>query len=117
MGMSSSWEGYSDWQQSERMWQERVVNLTLMEVEQAALRIERDAKLLVPVDTGKLRGSLSTTISKTMTTIDAEIGTDVEYGPAVEFGTSRQGSQPYLIPSFDRNTQLLFSAIEKVMRG
>lgn len=44
------------------------------------------------VDTGRLRGSI------THTTDDeyAYIGTNVEYAPYVEFGTSRMASRPFL---------------------
>lgn len=47
--------------------------------------VEDSAKLLVPVDTGNLRGSLShKVIESEMSVI---IGTPVEYGPYIEFGT------------------------------
>ena len=31
------------------------------------------------------------------------VGTDVDYGPDVEFGTSRMRAQPYLRPALDQN--------------
>ena len=52
-------------------------------------------KKYCPVDTGRLRNSISHTQSG-----DTEyIGTNVEYAPYVEFGTSKQKAQPYLKPA------------------
>lgn len=117
MRMSAKWDGYKEWQQSERMWQEKVVSMTLAEVERTALAIERDAKLLVPVDTGKLRNSIDSNINKSKTSIDTDTGTDVAYGPAVEFGTSKQGAQSYLLPSFDKNVGTLSNTLNEILRG
>ena len=44
---------------------------------------ERHAKALTPVDTGRLRNSMSHAASEDA----AYIGTNVEYGPYVEFGS------------------------------
>ncbi|WP_236886645.1 HK97 gp10 family phage protein [Dehalococcoides mccartyi] len=43
------------------------------------------AKKATVVDTGRLRASIATQISD----LSAEIGTNVEYAPFVEFGTSK----------------------------
>lgn len=117
MRMSSEWKGHKEWEKSETVWQKKVLEMTLAEVERTALRIERDAKLLVPVDTGELRRSLETGINKSTYSINAEIGTDVEYSEAVEFGTYKQRAQPYLIPSFDRNTKTLENTLSNILRG
>jgi len=64
-------------------------------LEKIGLVAEGYAKKLCPVDTGTLRKSI------THTTDDdaAYVGTNVEYAPAVELGTSRQKAQPYLRPA------------------
>lgn len=69
------------------------------EIGKTAYKIERDAKRACPVDTGRLRGSISTNLGN----LEAEIGTNVEYAPFVEFGTRYQSAQPYMIPAFERN--------------
>lgn len=46
---------------------------------------EGHAKAITPVDTGRLRSSISHAVADDA----AYIGTNVEYGPYVEFGTSR----------------------------
>lgn len=53
------------------------------------------AKKICPVDTGRLRNS----ISHTQDGDNAYIGTNVEYAPYVELGTSRMKAQPYLRPA------------------
>jgi HK97 gp10 family phage protein len=56
---------------------------------------ESYAKMNCPVDTGNLRNSISHTVKKDT----AYIGTNVEYAPYVEFGTSKTKPQPYLKPA------------------
>ena len=64
-------------------------------LEKIGLRAETHAKKYCPVDTGRLRNSISHTQSG-----DTEyIGTNVEYAQDVEFGTSKQKAQPYLKPA------------------
>lgn len=64
-------------------------------LEKIGLIAEGYAKRLCPVDTGRLRNSITHTD-------DGEfeyIGTNVEYAPYVELGTSRTRAQPYLKPA------------------
>ena len=63
-----------------------------------SLRVERDAKILVPVDTGLLRNSITHSISGDVATI----GTSIEYGPDVELGIN-QRAQPFLTPALNMN--------------
>lgn len=109
--------GYEDWSKSEQDWAEQVTEMTINEIEMTALRIERDAKKIVPVDTGELRGSISTKINKSNESISTDTGTDVEYAEVVEFGGINQRSQPYLIPSFDKNTDDLIKTITNILKG
>ncbi|MBO0826211.1 MAG: HK97 gp10 family phage protein [Streptosporangiales bacterium] len=69
--------------------------------------IEADAKALCPVDTGYLRSSITADIGD----MDAEIGPTANYGAYVEFGTSRMGPQPYMMPAADRREPELTDAI------
>ena len=54
------------------------------------------AKADCPVDTGRLRNSITHAQEDDTTEI---IGTNVEYAPYVEMGTSRSRAQPYLKPA------------------
>ena len=65
----------------------------------AALRIERTAKELVPVDTGTLRNSITHVVDNNT----AKVGTSIEYAPDVEYGTSSQKAQPFLGPALTLN--------------
>lgn len=64
-------------------------------LETIGLVAEGYAKRLAPVDTGRLRNSISHARDED----SAYIGTNVEYAPYVEFGTKRQTAQPYLKPA------------------
>lgn len=54
------------------------------------LRIQSDAKRKAPVDTGRLRAS----ISKRQDGTDGEVSTNVDYAPYIEFGTGTLVSVP-----------------------
>lgn len=58
-------------------------------VRDAAYYAEYTSKELVPVDTGRLRSSISTVNDNNGTTIKFIVGTNVFYAPYQEFGTSR----------------------------
>lgn len=45
----------------------------------------------------------------------ARIGTNIEYGPYVELGTSRQAAQPYLRPAYDEKRQAALQEVSDVL--
>ena len=69
-------------------------------LEAIGIAAEGHAKKECPVDTGNLRNSITHTCDKEA----AYIGTNVEYAPNVELGTSRQRAQPYLKPAATEHT-------------
>jgi HK97 gp10 family phage protein len=75
----------------------------------AGFRVERDAKLMVPVDTGLLRGSITTAVVEKNKVV---VGTSVEYAPNVEFGIG-QRAQPYLTPAFQMNRENIIADIKE----
>lgn len=81
-----------------------------------AYDIERDAKTIAPVDTGALRGSISTDLTGDGRhgSMSAEIGPTVEYGHFVERGTSRQAPQPYMGPAAERRVPQLEAALRRI---
>ena len=82
------------------------------------LQVEGQAKLLINNITGLLAGSITTksnnketlpespatisdTIKKPQADKEVRVGTNVEYGPHVEFGTIKSNAYPFLRPAFD----------------
>lgn len=84
------------------------------------LVVEGDAKLLTPVDSGRLRASITTVsgmgqrtkprgkgaqsedvIAQPSDKFETFVGTPVEYAPYMEYGTMKTPAQPYLRPALD----------------
>lgn len=63
------------------------------------LRVQNAAREFCPVQTGRLRSSIQSVPGKDTQGPYVDVGTNVEYAPYVEFGTSRQPAQPYLRPA------------------
>lgn len=81
-------------------------------VTESCLIVEAAAKALAPVGKypkgsgktgGTLRSKIDNIIKQNGDMIQAAVGTDVDYGIHVEFGTMHQKAQPYLRPSFRVN--------------
>lgn len=82
-------------------------------LEASAILVQGEAKTLAPVDTGNLRNSITRETHEDY----AIVGTNVEYGPFQEFGTSKMAAQPFLTPALNRNrsriVQLISAAVKK----
>ena len=76
---------------------QRKIEMALIAIGAAA---EGHAKDYCPVDTGRLRNSISNTHDED----SAYIGTNVEYAAYVELGTSRRVAKPYLKPAVTQHT-------------
>ena len=94
-------------------YQENVLERLQKDIEKAALTLEKDAKQNCPVDTGRLRASITTEIGK----LEAEVGTNVEYAQSVEFGTSKQKAQPFMRPALDKAITQLNKDMAKTLGG
>lgn len=84
-------------------------------LEMCGLVGEGYAKLKCPVDTGRLRNSISHAYSKA--TKKAYIGTNVNYAPYVELGTRKQKAQPYLKPAAADHTEEYKSIMKTALKG
>ena len=97
---------------------QRVIGKTTYEI---GLAVEGQAKLLTPVISGRLRGSITTQSATEGTEVEAPaksedkiakardanevlVGTAVEYGPHIEFGVLTGNAQPFLRPALDLAT-------------
>lgn len=56
------------------------------------LRVEGPAKDYCPVETGNLRGKITTLAVETDDGVEIRTGTNVDYGPFVEYGTGQRGA-------------------------
>lgn len=83
-------------------------------LEMCGMQAENYASLLCPVDTGRLRGSLTHAPEDKYTEV---IGTNVEYAAFVELGTSRQRAQPYLKPALINHVREYENIIKSVLSG
>ena len=66
-------------------------------LEEIGLAAEGYAKRACPVDTGNLRNSITHVVESGEDAV--YVGTNVEYAPYVELGTSRTAAQPFLRPA------------------
>lgn len=62
--------------------------------------VERDAKMLAPVDTGAMRNSIA---SEMVDDLTGQVSVGQEYARFVEYGTSRMAAQPFLTPALEGN--------------
>ena len=76
---------------------------------------ETYAKEECPVDTGRLRNSITHEVD--MNEQAAIIGSNVEYAAYVELGTSRQKAQPYLRPAAQNHTEEYKRIVESALKS
>lgn len=76
-----------------------MVVVVTADIVRRSLLIQTAAVRLCPVDTGRLRASITHEIEPTGLHITGRVGTNVEYAPFVELGTSHGPSQPFLRPA------------------
>lgn len=69
------------------------------ELLKVALKVERAAKRLCPVDTGRLRASISHEMKHDERGLYAVVGSTVEYAIYQELGTRHQPGSPFLRPA------------------
>lgn len=84
---------------------------TAKALEEIGLAAEGYAKRLCPVDTGRLRNSITHVTSYGAKAV--YIGTNVEYAAYVELGTRRQKPQPYLRPAATEHGSTYRSILKK----
>lgn len=89
---------------------ENQIALALAKVGFAA---EDHVKALAPVDTGRLRASITHLVDDRSVTI----GTNVEYAKYQEAGTSRMKAQPFLEPGIMDNMEEFKEIIRNELKG
>lgn len=84
-------------------------------LEKIGLLAENYAEKKCPVDTGNLRGSITHEVDTADNAV--YIGTNVEYAPHVELGTSRQKAQPFLRPAASEHGAQYRQVLKKSLGG
>lgn len=82
-------------------------------LEAIGIQAEAYAKEKCPVDTGRLRSSISHTRDDSV----AYIGTNVEYAAYVELGTQKTKAQPYLRPAAENHGAEYMQLVREQMRN
>ena len=83
-------------------------------LEEIGLQAEGYVQLITPVDTGRLRASIS---HRVIDENSVAIGTNVEYAAYVERGTSKTRAQPYLKPGVMNHLDEYKRIAESVLKG
>ena len=91
--------------------EKKVVGATISNLYKAVFLVEGDAKRIVPVDTGRLKSTITGTVENNMAAcvsaggdrFPAFDGTNVEYAACVELGTVKMAARPYLRPALEMN--------------
>jgi HK97 gp10 family phage protein len=84
-------------------------------VRTTAFVIEARAKTLVPVDTGTLKSSISTTVEDGG--LSAIVAPHTDYAAHVEFGTRRMSPRPYMIPAAEAALPAYVDAMTQMLRS
>ena len=98
-----------------------VENITQQVLKKACLMVEGDAKKLVPVDTGRLRASITNEVEEEV----GRVGTNVEYARRIELGfvgtdilgrNYNQKPQPYLRPALEKNRKKILGLFRDLIK-
>lgn len=69
------------------------------EITRRTIAVDRQAKSLAPVDTGRLRSSINWRLGHDSQGLVGIVGTNVSYAIFQEFGTRYMAAQPFLRPA------------------
>ncbi len=70
-------------------------------------------KQITPVDTGALQKSYG---AEPVSSNHVLVGSDLEYAPHVEFGTTHSPAQPHLTPAFEQNVETFKARLAEEVR-
>lgn len=85
--------------------------------------VEREAKTLVPVESGDLKDAIGTSVSATNTAVKVDVGVrkrqpgaPARYGRLVELGTAHSAPQPFLRPALDNKGDEAVASIARALK-
>lgn len=82
-------------------------------LEAVGIQAEGDVASLAPVDTGRLRDSITHETHAEEESV--YVGTNVEYGKYQEYGTSKMRAHPFLKPGIMNNLETYKSIVKKFL--
>lgn len=82
-------------------------------LEMIGMQCEGYAAMICPVDTGRLRASITHAVEEDT----AYVGTNVEYAPYVELGTSKMAARPYLRPAAEDHKKEYGAMMEQALKN
>jgi HK97 gp10 family phage protein len=74
--------------------------------------VVHDGQVFCPVDTGNLRNGIG--VDYDGDGLGFEAGPTANYGPYVEFGTSKMAPHAFMGPALDHNTPAVVAAVEEL---
>lgn len=86
-------------------------------ITEACLLVQAQAKALTPVDTGQLRNSIDYKVEDDKGNVEGIVGTAIDYGIHIEYGTKYQKAQPYLLPAFRENKSNIEKIIGEILKS
>ena len=91
----------------------KIVRAVERGLDKSGLSIERDAKIGAPVDTGRLRASISSVRRR----LHLKVQDNVSYGIFQEMGTRFMAPHPFMIPSLQKNLHRIKKFISNEIRA
>jgi HK97 gp10 family phage protein len=80
----------------------------------SAVHLEKTVEKNAPVDTGVLQRSIKKDYSQ-LDDASIVVYSDVEYAPMVEFGTSKQGANPFMRSSLKESEQAILNKFKDIL--
>lgn len=82
-------------------------------IDEFSFRIQRDAQLMAPVDTGFLRSSI---VVAEIDPFYNEVQATADYAHFVEYGTRLTPAQPFMVPAMQKNAAAYREEVQKALR-
>ena len=94
---------------------QKVTRDSINAVYASALKIQSEARRKAPVDTGRLRSSIS--IRFLRGGLAAEVVAHVHYAKFQEFGTRFMKARPFLVPAYEKELPRFRERLRKIAGG
>ena len=101
----------------ERIVKDLAGNPMMKAIAKAVLLVQRSAKKNAPVDTSRLRASITPDIVTRDTVIRGVVGSNVSYAPFQEFGTRFMKGKRYLQRALNENASRIAQLINNAVAG